>query len=55
MAELGELALESCYSAFRKHCVEIHGFREDNVPDSSVYLDLEKWTLTLLKRSRTLG
>jgi hypothetical protein len=49
MPELCELALESCYSAFRKHCVEIHGLRQDNVADSSMHLDLEKWTLTLLK------
>ena len=49
MPDLGEPVLESCYSAFRKHCVEIHGLRQDNVADSSMHLDLEKWTLTLLK------
>ena len=48
MPDLGELALDS-YSAFRKHCMDIHGLREDCVADSSMYLDLEKWTLTLLK------
>ena len=47
--DLGELALESCYAAFRKHCVEVHGLREDNLADSPMHLDLEKWTLTLMK------
>jgi hypothetical protein len=49
MQDLGELALDSCYSAFRKHCVEIHGLRQDSDVDSSMHLDLEKRTLTLLK------
>ena len=30
MPDLGELTFESCYSAFRKHCVEIHGLRQDS-------------------------
>ena len=49
MPDLGELALDSCYSAFRKHCRQIHGLRQDSDVDSSMHLDLEKWTLTLLK------
>jgi len=48
MPDLGELALESCYSAFRKHCVEIHGLTDDD-EEAHMFLDLEKWTLTLLK------
>ena len=48
MPDLGELAVEACYSGFRKHCVQVHGLNEDD-PDSQVFLDLGKWTLTLLK------
>jgi hypothetical protein len=48
MPDLGELAFESCYSAFRKHCVEIHGLNEGD-SEAQVFLDLMKWTLTILK------
>ena len=48
MSDLGELAVEACYSGFRKHCVQVHGLNEYD-PDSQVFLDLGKWTLTLLK------
>jgi hypothetical protein len=48
MPDLGELALKCCCSAFRKHCLETHGLDDS---DCGVYafLDLEKWTLTLMK------
>ena len=49
MPDLGELAVEACYSGFRKHCVQVHGLKEDDPADSQVFLDLGKWTLTLLK------
>ena len=45
MPDLGELALDSCYSTFRKHCMETPGLRQDNVADCAMHLDLEKWTL----------
>ena len=48
MPDLGESAVEACYSGFRKHCVQVHGLNEDD-PDLQVFLDLGKWTLTLLK------
>jgi hypothetical protein len=48
MPDLSELAIESCYSAFRKHCMEIHGLNRDDT-DAHMFLDLENWLLTLLK------
>jgi len=48
MPNLGELALKCCYSAFQQHCVEVHGLREGD-EEAFMHLDLEKWTLTLLK------
>jgi len=38
-----------CQSSFHKHSVEIHGLKEDDLVDSRMFLDLNKWTLTLLK------
>ena len=35
--------------SFRKHSVEIHGLKEGDLVDSRMFLDLNKWTLTLLK------
>ena len=55
MPDLGELPLDCCCSAFRKHCLETHGLADS---DCNVYafLDLEKWTLTLVKSStKTCG
>jgi hypothetical protein len=49
MPDLGELAIEACYSSFRKHCVKVNGLQKDGLQDSQMFLDLEKWTLTLLK------
>jgi hypothetical protein len=49
MPDLGEPAIEACYSSFRKHCVEGHGLKEDDLADSQMFLDLAQWTLTLLK------
>jgi hypothetical protein len=40
---------KACYSGFREHCIEVHGLKDDNLADSHMFLDLEKWTLTLLK------
>jgi hypothetical protein len=28
------MAGKACYSSFRKHCVEIHGLKEDDLADS---------------------
>jgi hypothetical protein len=47
MSDLGEMAIEGCYSSFRQHCVEVHGLKEDD--DSQMFLDLGQSTLTLLK------
>ena len=47
--DLGEISFNCCYSAFQKHCVEIHGVNQDNAADCLMHLDLEKWTLTLVK------
>jgi hypothetical protein len=49
MPDLGEIAVEACYASFRKHCVEVHGLKQDDLADSRMYLDLGKWTLTLLR------
>jgi hypothetical protein len=49
MPDLGEVAFEVCYSDFLKHCIDIHGLKRDPVSESFVFLDLEKWTLALLK------
>jgi len=49
MPDLGEPAVEACYSSFRKHCVEVHGLQEGDLGDSRMFLDLGQWTLTLLK------
>jgi hypothetical protein len=49
MPDLGELAFGACYSDFLKHCINIHGQKRNSVSESFVFLDLEKWTLTLLK------
>jgi hypothetical protein len=46
MPDLGDIAFKCCYSAFRKHCEEIHGLTTENDSDSWMFLNLEKWTLT---------
>jgi len=43
------MAVKACYSSFRKHSIEIHVLKEDDPADSRMFLDLNKWTLTLLK------
>jgi hypothetical protein len=43
------MAVKACYSSFRKHSIEIHGLKEDDLSDSRMFRDLNKWTLTLLK------
>jgi hypothetical protein len=48
MPDLSELAFEGCYSAFWKHCTEVHGLNRDEI-DAHMFLDLENWLLTLLK------
>lgn len=47
MVGLGKLALEACYSGFRRHCIDVHGLSEDTT--AKMFLNLEEWTLTLLK------
>ena len=43
------MAVKACYSRFLKHSIEIRGLKEDDLADSLVFLDLNKWTLMLLK------
>lgn len=45
---LTEQHLDACYAGFRQHCIEKHGLAETD-SDSHMFLDLEAWTLTLLK------
>ena len=49
MPDLGEVAFKVCYSDFVEHCIHSHGLKTDTISDAHVFLDLEKWTLTLLK------
>ena len=49
MPDLGEVAFGVCYSDFLKHCIDVHGLKRNFVSESFVFLDLEKWTLTLLE------
>jgi hypothetical protein len=49
MPDLGELALERCYSAFRKHCVKVHGLSQDNVEDAWMHFYIEHWMRTRIK------
>ena len=37
--DLGEEQLDLCYSEFRKHCIQLHGFEEWNT-DAHMRLDL---------------
>ena len=46
---IGKEAFDKCYSALGKHCVAAHGLKSDERSEAYVHLDLEKWTLTLLK------
>ncbi|MGC2766492.1 MAG: hypothetical protein WB607_13390 [Candidatus Acidiferrum sp.] len=47
MPDLGEVAVDSCYEDFRRHCIDVHGLNDDKTAE--VFLNLEAWTLTLLK------
>ena len=49
MPDMSEVAVDSCYAAFLKHCAEMHGLTEDNASDRLIHLDLVEWTLTLRK------
>lgn len=49
LPDLGEVAFKVYYSDFLKHCIDIHGLKRNPVSDPFVFLNLEKWTLTLLK------
>jgi hypothetical protein len=49
MPDLGETEVEAWYSSFRKHSVEIHGPKEDDLTKSRIFLDLNKSTLTPVK------
>ncbi|PYT67374.1 MAG: hypothetical protein DMG39_24230 [Acidobacteria bacterium] len=55
MPDLGEIAVKECYASFRKHCVEAHGLKDDDLWDSQMFPDLGKWTLTLLTRECSPG
>jgi hypothetical protein len=47
MPDLDKLALEACYSGFWRHCIDVHGLGEATT--AKMFLNLEEWTLTLLK------
>ena len=47
LPDLAEVAVKACYSSFRKDSDEIHGLEESDLLDSRMFLDLNKWTLTL--------
>jgi len=47
MPDMGEDAFDACYSAFRKHCEEVHGLTPDAAAHSLVHLDLIDLTLEL--------
>jgi hypothetical protein len=49
MPDLSEEAFKSCYSSFAKHCLAVHGLTREGYDGARMFLDLEKWTLTLLK------
>ena len=36
-------------SSFSKHYVQVRGLNQDDLTDLQVFVDLRKWTLTLLK------
>lgn len=46
---LDEESFEACYADFRKHCIAVHRVDAENAKDCHMFLDLEKWTLTLLR------
>jgi len=48
MHDMGEDQLQLCYSKFGKHCIQRHDLREWDTT-SHMDLDLENWTLTLIK------
>ena len=50
MPDLGELAVEARYSGFRKHCVQVHGLKEDDPADSQV--DVIQRTATRLQPAK---
>jgi hypothetical protein len=43
-------AFKNCYAEFGKHCVLVHGLKRDEMANAYLHLNLETWTLTLLKR-----
>jgi hypothetical protein len=50
MPDLGEEAFKNCYAEFAEHCVQAHGLKRDDMADAYTHLNLQTWTLTLLKR-----
>lgn len=48
MPDLSAEQVALCYSEFRKHCIQRHGLHEWDT-DAQMHLNLEQWTLTLLK------
>jgi len=48
VSDLGQEQLELCYSEFRKHRMQRHELQEWDTT-SLMNLDLEHWTLTLIK------
>jgi hypothetical protein len=41
--------VNKCYEAFQLHCIQVHGLSRDDF-DSSIHLDLEKLTLSLVNK-----
>jgi hypothetical protein len=50
VSDLGDQEqLQLCYAEFRKHFMQRRSLREWQIPTSHMHLDLEHWTLTLIK------
>jgi hypothetical protein len=49
VSDLDQDQLDPCYSEFRKHCMQTHDLQEWEMPTSLMNLDLQHWTLTLIK------
>ena len=48
VSDLSDEQPKLCYSEFRKHCMQRHGLQEWDTT-AQVKLDLEHWTLTLIR------
>ena len=53
MSDLSTDQVELCYSEFRKHCIHLHDLKDWD-KDAYMHLNLEEWTLTLIKTENFL-